>query len=383
MTAAIPEPRRASGALWALRVLTVLLASALAVGLAVRWVNQPRLALELVAGGFDRPTALLDLDGRLVVSQQDGLVRFMDETRPYLDLTSAVTTEDWEQGFYDLALSPGYPDDDRLFVSFANLDGDVVVASLHLDGDRARLTPIITVEKPTPVHNGGRMAFGPDGYLYVGFGDGGPGDIPDPDRQGQNPSTFLGSILRLDVSSDVGYRVPADNPFVAGGGAPEVWAYGVRNPYGISFDPATGDLWLVDVGHGEHEEVNYVPANSDGGLNFGWSRYEGMSCFRPEEGCDTGGLTMPIVDLSHEDGSCAVIGGEVYRGKEIQLLVGRYVFSDYCTGRIYSVGVSGSSIDLRVEVDTRVQPTAIETDATGEMYVLTYAGEVLRIVPAR
>jgi glucose/arabinose dehydrogenase len=320
----------------------------------------------------------------MLVAEQAGRVRYADDGQTFMDLSDIVNDDDWEQGLFDLALHPAYPADDRLFVSFSDERDAVVIASVHLRGDRGSLASILEVAQPTPVHNGGRMAFGTDGLLYVGLGEGGPGDVPDPDRQGQNPATLLGTIVRLDVNGRTdGYRVPADNPFVGGGGAPEVWAYGLRNPWGLSFDQETGDLWVADVGHAAHEEVNRLPAGTPAGRNLGWSRFEGTTCFRPDEGCDTSDLTMPVVDLAHADGHCSVIGGQVYRGASLNWLVGRYVFSDYCTGRLYSVSVEGNHVDLRREADLAEQPTAIEVGEDGELYVVTYDGDVLRIKDAR
>lgn len=361
------------------------MAVALALALGLQYVNRPRLASEVIAIGFDRPTALAALDGELVVAEQAGLVRTVADHEPVMDLRELVNDQDWEQGLFDLALHPNYPADDRLFISYSQPNNDVVVASVELGGEGTTPLVILSVPQPSPVHNGGRLAFGPDGYLYVGLGEGGPAEVPDPHDQGQDPDTLLATILRLDVDTredGLMYAIPQDNPFVAGGGAPEVWAYGVRNPWGLSFDPGSGDLWIADVGHGAFEEVNRVAAGDAGGRNFGWSRYEGRSCLRPELGCGMDGLTMPVVVMPHAEGSCSVVGGQVYRGAAIPWLVGRYVFSDYCSGKVYSVGHAGESIDVRMEVDLAVQPTAVEVGADGELYVVTYGGEVLRLIDA-
>lgn len=370
--------------LWALRIVAGAMALALAAGVGWQYLNRPRLAVETVAVGFDRPTAMLAVDGELLVAEQGGMIRNASTHEPFLDLSEVVNDGDWEQGLFDMALHPDFPTDDRLFVSYSIGGDDVVVASVPFTHPTEEPTVILAVPHPSPVHNGGRLAFGPDGYLYVGLGEGGPAESPDPHGHGQNPSTLLATVVRIDIdASEDGreYAIPPDNPFVAGGGAPEVWVYGVRNPWGVSFDPETQDLWIADVGHGAHEEVNRLPAGHSAGRNLGWSRFEGDSCLQPEHECDTSGLIMPVADLPHAEGSCAVVGGHVYRGNTIPWLVGRYVFSDYCSGKIYSLDADGND-GPRVEVDLAAQPTAVEVDDAGTLHVLTYAGEVLQIVSA-
>jgi hypothetical protein len=328
-------------------------------------------------------------DARLFIAERAGVIRIYSGgaflPTPFLDISSRVRT-DGEQGLLGLAFAPDYATSGRFFVSYSNLSGDNVVASYTVSANPDVANPgsaqlRLTVPQPQDNHNGGHIAFGPDGYLYVARGDG--GGSGDPDGYGQRRDELLGSILRIDVSDATGYTVPPTNPFV---GQPairaEIWSYGLRNPWRFSFDRSTGDLYIGDVGQNAWEEVNVVSASSGGGrgVNFGWNITEGTHCFEPATGCDTSGLTLPVVEYDHSEG-CSVTGGYVYRGAAIPTLQGTYLYSDYCGAWIRSFRFSGGAAtdqqDTGMDVGTVVQ--SFGEDAAGELYVLT-SGSIYRIV---
>lgn len=313
------------------------------------------LGLDVIVDGLAEPVDLApagDGTGRLFVVEQAGRVRvvvngrLMD--RPFLDIAGRIASGG-ERGLLGLALHPGFPNDPRLFVNYTDLTGDTVVAEYRLDeADSGQADPaseriLLQVKQPYPNHNGGGLAFGPDGRLYIATGDGGAGE--DPHENGQRFDTLLGKILRIDVDEPrdgeaPAYRVPPDNPFVAvAGAAPEIWLTGLRNPWRIRFDAQTGDLWIGDVGQGEWEEIDVARAG-EGGLNFGWNRMEGAHCFEPRTGCETTGLTLPIAEYGHDLG-CAVVGGVVVRDPRQPLLDGRYLFGDACTGALWVLDPAG------------------------------------------
>jgi len=301
----------------------------------------------------------------------------LGQDEPVLDLRSIVEDDNYEQGLLGIAA-----DDDEWFVYYTDLADDAVVAAYPRQGGAART--ILRVAQPDVMHNGGQLAFGPDGYLFIGVGDGGPAH--DPDQTGQDPSDLLGSILRIDVAGfgDF-YAVPPDNPFVATEGyAPEVWAYGLRNPWRFSFDRATGDMYIADVGDGWWEEINRIPAGRQGGMNFGWSMYEGAACYAPtpsgEPGarpCDHTGITDPIAAYKRQ-GCAAIIGGWVYRGNRFPELQGQYLSGDFCRGEIRTLDVRSNG-ELRVVLKTDLPITSLAEDSEGELYVLDFAGAIHRI----
>jgi len=346
-----------------------------------------------VPGGPLAITSPHDGSGRLFVATKAGQVRIVRDgvldPDPLLDIASLVSTGG-EQGLLGIAVHPGFPDDPRVVVDYTDVNGDTVVASYRLDpADPDRLDPgsattILAVDQPFANHNGGAVGFGPDGYLYVGLGDGGSGG--DPQDNGEHLDTLLGKILRLDIdspgASGTAYAIPPGNPFASVGGArPEIWLTGLRNPWRFAFDRATGDLWIGDVGQGAWEEVDVAPAGM-GGLDFGWDRMEGAHCFEPETGCPTDGLTLPVTEYGHEDG-CTIIGGTVYRGAEQALLAGGYLFGDYCTGRLWAIPASAGATGP-------VEPVRVGTagpglagfgeDEAGELYAANLDGTISRVV---
>ena len=343
-----------------------------------------RVALRQVAV-LEQPVALAVApgDGALYVAEKVGrVVAIRDEReRPdeVLDLTGEVSLGG-EQGLLGLAFSP---DGRFLYVNYTDLQGHTHVTEFAFRDGRAdpdSLREVLFVEQPFSNHNGGNLAFGPDGYLYIGLGDG--GSAGDPEGNGQSLTTLLGKMLRIAPrpSGPDPYGIPSDNPFVGRDDArPEIWAFGLRNPWRYSFDRETGDLWIGDVGQNAWEEVDVEPAGSDGGLNYGWDLFEGS---HPFEGSDTSGLVGPVYEYP-TGGGCAVTGGYVYRGDEIPDLVGAYVFGDYCRGRLEAFvlrdGVAKQHRELGVAVDGLA---SFGEDAAGELYVLSLAGPLYRLVPA-
>ena len=350
------------------------------------------LALETVATGLDFPilaTAPAG-DARLFVVEKGGVVKLVKNgavlATPFLDIGRLVSSGG-EQGLLGLAFDPQYGANGRFFVSYTNAAGDNVLASYQVSGnadvaDAATGAIRLTVGQPQDNHNGGHIAFGPDGYLYMGIGDGGgSGDV---DGRGQDRNELLGSILRLDVSGATGYTIPASNPLVGVAGTRgELWNWGLRNPWRFSFDRSSGDLYIGDVGQGEREEINVATAASGGGkgVNYGWNIMEGMSCYNASS-CDQTGLTLPVLDYAHSDG-CSVTGGYVYRGTAIPDLVGTYFYSDFCSGWVRSFRYGGGQV-AGEESWSSLEPgggiPSFGEDGAGELYVLTAAGGVYRIV---
>ncbi len=324
-------------------------------------------------------------DARLFVVEQPGRIRVIRNgrllPRAFLDLTAKVGYGG-ERGLLGLAFHPHYAENGRFYVDYTDRNGDTRVerytAAPGADtADPSSAHQVLFVAQPYANHNGGDVLFGPDGMLYVGMGDGGSGG--DPHGNGQNLGTLLGKLLRLDVDGGDPYAVPRDNPFAGRAGARgEIWAYGLRNPWRLAFDPADGLLYIADVGQDRWEEVDVAPARA-AGLDYGWNRMEGMHCFRPTA-CDRTGLTLPVLEYGHADG-CAIIGGFVYRGRAVPALAGRYVYSDYCGGWLrsfrYARGAASESRAWRVRSPGQV--LSFGQDAAGELYVLAAKGTVYRL----
>jgi glucose/arabinose dehydrogenase len=379
----------------------VMIASLLAVvaGACTDRVTAPtgpvQLALEPVADGFSQPLYLTSPPGddhRLFVVERGGLIKIVKDGHvlptPFLDLSAAVRTTGGEQGLLSVAFHPRYASNGYLYVDYTDAAAgatQVVRYSVSANPDIAdpgSAVPILSVDQPYENHNGGLLTFGPDGMLYVGLGDGGSGG--DPQGNGQNRNTLLASILRLDVDHGDPYTVPPDNPFVAEPNARgELWAYGLRNPWRYSFDRATGDLYIGDVGQDAHEEVDVQPAASPGGLDYGWNVMEGFSCYDPPTGCSMTGLTLPVLDYPHTDG-CSITGGYVYRGSDFPSLQGRYFFADYCGTWIKSFVVANGQVtdleDHSADVGPVRHVSSFGEDAAGELYVVSLDGSVWRIV---
>ena len=355
---------------------------------------QTALRLSTVANGLLKPDFLThagDGSGRLFVVEQAGRIRIIDGDKvvetPFLDISDRVGSSSNEQGLLGLAFAPDYASSGTFFVNYTNRAGDTVISRFQVTtdaqvADPASETLVLTFQQPAPNHNGGMILFGPDGMLWVGTGDGGASN----DRFGnsQNPQTLLGKMLRIDVMSDPTqpYTIPADNPWVTAqwNGQTvrgEIWALGLRNPWRYSFDAATNDLWIADVGQNTWEEVNFVAAGSAGGLNFGWPLMEGLHCFQQAE-CDATGLLPPVIEYDHS-GNCSITGGHVYRGS-IPALQGVYFYADYCSMRIWAATPAGDGTwrsDLVLQSDAPI--TSWGADQDGELYIVEANGHISRL----
>jgi hypothetical protein len=352
------------------------------------------LAVEEVVDGLESPVYLTfargpegTRDRRLFIVEQEGRIRVVrvDGTlrpTPFLDITDRVGCCG-ERGLLSVAFHPDYAATGWFFVNYTDQGGNTRVERYSVSEDPDIADPlsaelVLQVAQPFANHNGGLNAFGPDGMLYVGLGDGGSGG--DPQGNGQNRGTLLGSILRLDVDQGLPYTLPGDNPFVGTPGArPEIWAYGLRNPWRFSFDPQAGQLYIADVGQNQWEEIDRVPADQ-GGLNFGWNVMEGRHCFGGGN-CNQNGLTLPIAEYSHADG-CSVTGGYVYRGSALPDLTGHYFFADYCDGWVRSLEPgTGAEPEVRSwNLGDLGRITSFGEDAEGELYILSTRGSVYRMV---
>lgn len=356
------------------------------------WADPPSqrpLSIELlpvITTGLDHPLYLTHAgDGpkRLFVVEQAGRIRLVEQgvlaPLPYLDITDRVRSGG-EQGLLGLAFHPDYRTNGRFFVNYTRKpDGATVIAEYRRESRNAASReerPVLLVPQPYPNHNGGMVAFGPDGLLYVGLGDGGSGG--DPHNHGQDPDHLLGKILRLDVDHGEPYAIPADNPFATRGGKPEVYAWGLRNPWRFSFDAATGDLWVGDVGQYKWEEVDRVVP----GGNYGWRVMEGMHCFKPALFCDMTGLAAPVLEYDHAGGRCSITGGYVYRGQAAPRLKGLYLYADYCSGELFGfrpgeVGQRGMNGRLLLKTPLRI--SSFGADEEDEVYLIDHGGGVYRV----
>ncbi len=347
--------------------------------------EEPLLRLQEVARA-ERPVHLAapPRDARLFVVEQGGRIWILRDdqftSRPFLDIRDRVRSGG-ERGLLSVAFHPDYSANGLFYVDYTDREGATRVSRFQVTEDPDAADPssevtLLRIPQPYANHNGGQLAFGPDGMLYIGMGDG--GSAGDPMGHGQNTRTLLGAMLRLDVDAGSPYAVPPDNPFADGvSGRPEIWAFGLRNPWRFSFDRVGGHLYIADVGQNRVEEVNVV-AVGEGGLNFGWNVLEGSRCFTGE--CDPEGFTSPLVEYDHEEG-CSVTGGHVYRGSALPGVVGHYFYSDYCQGWIRSFRFEeGAVTDNRVwDLGDAGNVVSFGEDSAGELYVLTEGGTIYRV----
>jgi glucose/arabinose dehydrogenase len=350
-----------------------------------------RLRLEQVASGLADPigiTAAGDGSGRLFINERGGRIRVIGpggrlQADPFVDLSNRITAGA-ERGLLGVAFHPDFADNRRLFVHYSRAgDGATVVSELRAAADLATADPssehvLLTVAQPFANHNGGQLAFGPDGYLYIGLGDG--GGAGDSLGNAQNPNVLLGKILRIDVDATPqgrrSYALPADNPFGPdgehpGGGLPEIWAMGLRNPWRFSFDARSGDLFIGDVGQGSWEEIDRQPADSAGGENYGWNANEGRHCYQP--GCDLGQYVNPVAEYGHDSG-CSVTGGYVYRGAAQPTLQGVYVFADYCSGLVFTLQADLRTHAPKLVLESGLSVSSFGTDEDSELYLADLGG---------
>ena len=357
-----------------------------------------KIELPVVLKGLPHPIGIANAgDSRLFIVDQVGKILIVDGGRvtgTFLDIHARVNFNNSERGLLGLAFHPQYASNGLFYVRYNIGNGDVRVSEFRVGSDPAKADPsservLLTISHHQFTnHNGGVIAFGHDGYLYIGTGDGGSGG--DPNRNGQNLNTLSAKLLRIDVdhtSTGLPYAIPADNPFAGQSGKRgEIWAYGLRNPYSFSFDRATGDLWLPDVGQNKYEEINRATW-ADGlgrGANYGWNVMEANHCYKPSSGCKTTGMARPMAEYSHgasDKTGCAVIGGAVYRGTAHADLTGRYFFGDYCSGRIWTLDAAGPDVQTpRQVLDTTISITGWGEGADGEIYLVSRPGYLYHLV---
>jgi len=356
-----------------------------------------------VGTGLIRPvfvTAAPEDTTRLFVVEKGGTIMIIEGdsvlSRPFLDISDRVRAISSEQGLLGLAFHPNYQSNGYFYVNYTDTNGDTRIARFTVSSDpdsavaSSEFTIMGPIDQPYSNHNAGMLAFSPNnGYLYFGLGDGGSGG--DPQNRAQNPDSLLGKMIRIDVDGGSPYAIPPDNPFVGSADTlPEIWAIGFRNPWRWSFDPATGDMYIGDVGQSALEEVDFEPFSSPGGVNYGWRLKEGTDCYNPPTGCDTlTGLTDPIHEYPHTGSPtrCAITGGVVYRGCAIPDLDGTYFFSDYCSGEIFTFRYDGAnvtdSLDRSAELGIPIgSPIAsFGQDNQGEVYIVDFNGHIYKVVP--
>lgn len=337
-----------------------------------------------ISEAFERPVYLTHADDdRLFVVEKQGIVLIVqDETvlaTPFLDIEAKVGSGGSEQGLLSLAFAPDYAETGAFYVYYNDRRGDSIIARYQVSDDPNIADPnsetiILTQDQPYGNHNGGLVKFGNDGYLYIGLGDGGSGG--DPQGHGQNLNTLLGAILRLDVSNlSTTYTIPSGNPF-----GTAIWAYGLRNPWRFSFDQATGDLYIADVGQNQYEEINVQAAGSFGGENYGWNVFEGNHDFRNANATNRDAFVFPIHEYSHSGGACSVTGGYVYRGEALPALQGKYFYGDWCSGTIWTLAREGDGWVNVQFMDTDFNISSFGEGADGELYLLSFDSELWKLV---
>jgi glucose/arabinose dehydrogenase len=359
------------------------------VSIPVQFSNPESYEWRLILGDLVQPIGLTnagDGSGRLFIVEQSGLIRVIRDNEllldPFLDIRSRVSCCG-ERGLLGLAFHPEYNLNGYFFVNYTDIKGDTIISRFQVSDEVDQANPssetiLLIVEQPFSNHNGGSLAFGPDGYLYVGLGDGGSGG--DPFGNAQNNDVLLGKLLRLDVDQGDFYAIPPDNPFVSSGGAPEVWVSGLRNPWRFSFDRLTGDLYIGDVGQGSWEEVDFLPAGKSREVNFGWNYKEGTHPYSDARLPEDTALTDPVAEYGRDQGY-SVIGGIVYRGDQLPEWQGIYFYGDYGSGFIWGLmrdaACSWRNV-LLFQTDSRI--TSFGEDENGEIYYVSYEGSLYKFV---
>jgi len=331
-----------------------------------------------ILSGLYRPVDIQpanDGSGRLFIIEKNGCIRVYENGQlldvPFLDITDRVNEGGNEMGLLGLAFHPDYEKNGFFYINYTGAGGHTRISRFQASGnsaDKNSEAVLLLIEQPYQNHNGGALAFGPDGHLYAALGDG--GKAGDPFKNGQNINSLLGKILRLDVTSGDPYSIPTDNPFDS-----EVWAYGLRNPWRISFDRVTGDLWIGDVGQNQWEEVDYLPENWGSGANFGWSVMEGSHAYDSEP---QSGMMLPVAEYSHAEGGCSVTGGYVYRGTMPEWN-GVYLYGDYCSGKVWALILVNGQWQSQVMFETGVTITTFGQDESGEIYFASDNGTIYRL----
>ncbi len=378
-----------SGARGLFLIAVLLLLQRETVVFAAAW---PNISLIKECGGLIHPVHIThagDGSGRLFVVEQEGRIRIIRAgaviAAPLLDISGRVLFGG-ERGLLSVVFPPGYATSGRFYVNYTRKpDGATVIARYHVTADpdiadNLNEEPLLVIPQPFANHNGGQLAFGPDGFLYIGMGDG--GSSGDPLNNAQNHDSLLGKMLRIDVESGVfPYGVPATNPFVISSGyRPEIWALGLRNPWRFSFDRLTGDLYIGDVGQNLYEEVDFQPVSSAGGQNYGWNIMEASHCFLTPS-CSSAGLVLPVAEYDHQTGDCSITGGMVYRGQKYPALQGVYLYGDYCSGRIRGLMKEGGSFQNAVLYDSPYAITTFGEDEGGSLYLADYvSGSIYSVI---
>ena len=342
-----------------------------------------------IVSDLQRPVGLAnaaDGSGRLFIVEQKGILRTLQNgellAEPFLDIRDRVGANASEQGLLGLAFHPRYRENGLFYVNYTDRQGDTIIARFSVSADSPRADPasevrLLKIVQPYDNHNGGSLAFGPDGFLYLGLGDGGAGG--DPHHNGQSLDTLLGKILRLDVDHGSPYAIPADNPFANGGGLPEIWAFGLRNPWRFSFDRLSGDMYIGDVGQGDWEEIDFLPTGTPGGVNFGWNYREGFHSFEGEPPAGLN-LTEPLAEYGHDQG-CSVTGGVVYRGQSLAAWQGVYLYGDFCSGRVWGLlPTADGSWQNMLLFETDAHISSFGEDEAGESYLVDYGGALYQLV---
>lgn len=348
--------------------------------------------LEPVLSGLQQPTYLTHAgDDRLFLVEKAGRILVAEngelQPTPFLDIRDLVGSEGAEQGLLSIAFHPRHSENGRFFINYTNPEGHTVIARYEVDpenpnsADTGTERILMTIGQPFAVHNGGLLKFGPDGYLYVGVGDGGTsGDFF---SNAQNNQNLLGTILRLDVDYADPYAIPADNPFVDDDDVrSEIWSFGLRNPWRFSFDRLTNDLFIADVGQFQWEEINFQEAGNTGARNYGWDILEGAHCYNRET-CETEGYIMPVAEYNHGENGCSITGGYVYRGLQYPDLQGNYFFADYCSGKMWGLVQQNNGQWLTTElIDSDELFSSFGEDKSGELYVLGFgSGTIFQLQP--
>jgi glucose/arabinose dehydrogenase len=352
-------------------------------------LNELEITLQEITGGLNTPVKVVsanDNSQRIFVVEKAGSIAVVQDgsvqDERFLSIPERVNSDGSEQGLLGLAFHPDFETNGWLYVNYNDLDGHTVVSRFETNDDHSAADPdselvLLFIEQPASNHNGGHILFGPDGYLYIGTGDG--GGSGDTFEQAQDTTTLLGKMLRIDVGSGGPYGIPADNPFVDDPDVrDEIWATGLRNPWRYDFDPETGDLYIADVGQNRIEEVSVQPGDSAGGENYGWPIMEGTECFQADE-CDQDGLVLPVTEYMHDMG-CSVTGGNVYRGDAFPAMTGIYFFSDFCSGNVWGLAEVDGEWQTRLLLESGYNVSSFGVDEAGELYLVDmYSGVLYRI----
>ena len=373
----------------------------------------PQLEAKMIGEDFEKPLYITNYPNnneKFIIIEQEGIIKILSDGKtekiPFLDIEKRVHQPLYpadEMGMLGLAFDPNFEQNGYFYVNYVDRKYHTNISRFETNGklgDPNSEEILIKLKQPYPNHNGGSIEFGPDGYLYIGVGDG--GSVGDPENRAQNLSNLFGTILRIDINTDKGYIVPKDNPFYKiKAFKSEIWHYGLRNPWRFSFDKKTGDMYIGDVGQNNWEEIDFQNFDSKGGLNYGWKILEGTHCYPNDTKCSTENTTLPIFEYPNNANylktligirqtktqGCSVTGGYVYRGKNKPDLYGRYFFGDYCTGKVWSLKNNSSNIDIIEHTDELLKSmekkefylSSFGEDENGELYLIDYSGDIYSI----